>query len=75
MQRLLSRLGYPTLIILSLVMCLAPFTPEPHLVEKFRLLRQGTLTRPLDIFDVFFHLAPALLLAAKVSLERPWRRR
>jgi hypothetical protein len=75
MQRFLSRLGYPTLIILSLLLGLAPFAPEPHLMEKFRLLRQGALTRPLDIFDLFFHLAPALLLAAKISLDRPWRRR
>jgi hypothetical protein len=75
MQRFLSRLGYPTLIVLSLALGLAPFTPEPHLMEKFRLLRQGALTRPLDIFDVFFHLAPALLLLVKLSLDRPWRRR
>lgn len=74
MRRFLLNLGYPTLIILTLAMGLAPFTPEPHLVEKFRMLQQGGLTRPLDIFDVFFHLAPALLLAAKIAVDRPWRR-
>ncbi|ACL73037.1 hypothetical protein Tgr7_1956 [Thioalkalivibrio sulfidiphilus HL-EbGr7] len=37
---------------------LAPFVPEPHLVEKTRMLFEGTLTRPLDIFDLFMHLAP-----------------
>lgn len=75
MRRFLLSLGYPTLVILTLAMGLAPFTPEPHLVEKFRMLWQGELTRPLDIFDVFFHLVPAILLASKVAVDRPWRRR
>jgi hypothetical protein len=74
MKRFLSHLGYPTLILLSLVLGLSPFVPEPHLVEKLRMLREGTLTRPLDIFDLFFHLAPAILLMFKLFLERPWRR-
>jgi hypothetical protein len=75
MQRLLSYFSYPVLILLTLVLGLAPFAPEPHLVEKLRMLRQGTLTRPLDVFDLFFHLLPAILLLLKLSLERPWRRR
>lgn len=53
------------LILLTLVMLGAPFVPEPHLIEKMRMLSQGTLHRPIDIFDVFWHLLPALLLAAK----------
>jgi hypothetical protein len=40
--------------------------PEPHLVEKMRMLAAGTLTEPLDIFDMFWHLLPATLLAVKV---------
>jgi hypothetical protein len=75
MQRLLSHFGYPTLLLLTLALGLAPFAPEPHLVEKLRMLRQGTLTRPLDIFDLFFHLVPAILLLIKLTLDRPWRRR
>jgi len=54
------------LVVAAVLMALAPFTPEPHLVEKFRMLMAGTLTRPLDIFDVFWHLAPAILLAIKL---------
>lgn len=54
------------LIVAAIVMLLAPFSPEPHLVEKFKMLRAGTLTRPLDIFDVFWHLAPSALLALKL---------
>jgi hypothetical protein len=43
-----------------------PAQPEPHLVEKLRMLMSGTLTNPVDIFDLFFHSAPALLLAVKL---------
>ncbi|QED26651.1 hypothetical protein FRD01_05195 [Microvenator marinus] len=32
-----------------------PLGPEPHLVEKFGMLSRGELTRPIDIFDVFYH--------------------
>jgi hypothetical protein len=44
--------------------------PEPHLVEKMRMLADGTLTRPLDVFDVFWHLLPASLLAIKLARRR-----
>ena len=74
MKKFLSYLNYPLLIVATLLLGLAPFSPEPHLVEKTRFLMQGELTRPLDIFDLFYHLAPALLLMLKLALEQPWRR-
>ena len=58
------------LIALAVWMAGAPFTPEPHLVEKLRLLFQGTLTRPLDIFDLLMHAAPSVLLAVKLARRR-----
>ncbi len=73
MKRFFSHLNYPLLIAATLLLGLAPFVPEPHLVEKTRLLMQGELTRPLDIFDLFFHLAPFLLLIIKLTLDKPWR--
>lgn len=54
-------------VLLALTLGLAPFMPEPHLFEKVRMLVQGTLVKPVDIFDLFFHLAPWLLLAAKLT--------
>lgn len=63
------------LAIAALVMALAPFTPEPHLLEKFRMLLAGTLTRPVDIFDVFWHLAPAILLAVQLIRRNTTRGR
>jgi hypothetical protein len=40
--------------------------PEPHLVEKLRMLSQGVLTKPIDIFDLFLHASAPLLLLAKI---------
>lgn len=55
---------YSFLIPAALLLGLAPFAPEPHLVEKVRMLFSGTLSKPIDIFDLFLHGAlPALLVA------------
>lgn len=64
------------LIWLALVagwLAIAPIQPEPHLIEKWRMLTQGTLVRPLDIFDLFLHTTPLVLLALR--LIRSARRR
>jgi hypothetical protein len=45
---------------------LAPFVPEPHIVEKIRMMFQGNLKKPLDIFDLFWHSAPFVLLIIKL---------
>jgi hypothetical protein len=65
-MRHIDQIPMPLLVALTLFMLGAPFVPEPHLVEKLRMLAAGVLTRPLDIFDVFWHLLPAALLALKV---------
>ena len=62
----IDRIPFPLLIVITVFMLGAPFVPEPHLVEKMRMLGEGTLTRPLDVFDVFWHLLPATLLAVKI---------
>jgi len=65
MLKLLDQIPYLPLILLAVFMLLAPFRPMPHVVEKLIMLKNGALTRPLDIFDLFFHLAPSLLLLLK----------
>jgi len=62
----LDRIPLVVLIIAALTLGLAPFVPEPHLWEKLKMLVAGTLSRPLDIFDMLWHAAPWLLLAAKL---------
>jgi hypothetical protein len=66
----IDRIPTGPLAAVALFMALSPFAPEPHLLEKFRMLTEGTLTRPADIFDVFWHLSPAALLAAKLLRAR-----
>jgi hypothetical protein len=53
-------------VIASLTLGLAPFVPEPHLLEKLRMLVAGELARPIDIFDLVMHGAPWVLLLLKL---------
>lgn len=64
---LLDRLPFGPVLVIAVMLAAAPLTPEPHLVEKLRMLAQGTLSRPLDIFDLFLHGTPLLILAAKAG--------
>lgn len=57
---------YKILIPLAVLLGLAPFYPEPHLVEKLRMLSAGRLTRPLDIFDLLWHGWPLILLTYRL---------
>lgn len=65
-MRWLDRIPLYLLILVAAWMAVAPITPEPHLVEKVRMLSQGTLTRLIDIFDLLYHMAPMVLLALRV---------
>jgi len=63
----LDRIPLVILVPLALLLGLAPFLPEPHLWEKLKMLAAGTLSRPIDIFDLVYHAAPVLLLALKLA--------
>lgn len=63
---ILDRISWPIVIMLCLTLGLSPFFPEPHLWEKLKMLAAGTLTRPIDIFDLLFHAAPWLVAILKV---------
>lgn len=65
-MRWLDRIPLYLLVLVAAWLAVAPISPEPHLVEKARMLSQGVLTRPLDIFDLIFHIAPIGLVALKV---------
>lgn len=60
--------NFPLVILVALAawMAVAPISPEPHLIEKLRMLGHGTLTKPLDIFDLCMHSAPLVLLALRL---------
>lgn len=61
--------SYPVLILLCLTLGLAPFFPQPHIVEKLRMLFAGALSRPIDIFDLLLHSAPFALLAVRIVMD------
>lgn len=63
----LDQIPLQYLVLAALTLGLAPFFPEPHLVEKLRMLVQGSLTKPIDIFDLLLHAAPWLVLFAKLA--------
>ncbi|MGB5474025.1 MAG: RND transporter [Gammaproteobacteria bacterium] len=65
----LDRIPFALLLPLAVVLALAPFTPEPHLLEKLRMLFSGTLTRPVDIFDLILHGTPLLLVILKLTVR------
>lgn len=69
----LDRIPLLWLSLIAAWLAVAPVVPEPHLIEKLRMLTQGQLTRPVDIFDLLLHSVPALLLALR--LWRDARRR
>jgi hypothetical protein len=62
----IDSITYSTLIPISLIIGLAPFYPKPHLFEKLQMLKDGNLKKPLDIFDLLYHLTPITILAFKV---------
>ncbi len=63
---------FPLVLIIAacLLLGLAPFTPEPHVWEKLKLLMEGSLVRPLDIFDLLMHGAPFVVLLLKLQRVR-----
>lgn len=67
MGKLIDNAPFWLIAVLAVVMGLAPFQPQPHLVEKLGMLADGTLVRPLDIFDLFWHsLFPVLFVVKAV---------
>jgi hypothetical protein len=62
----MKRLPISLLVILCLTLGLAPFVPEPHLWQKLKMLAGGTLTRPVDIFDLMLHGFPFVLLVLRL---------
>ncbi len=53
-------------LAIALTLGLAPFVPEPHIWEKLKMLGNGELQRPIDIFDLLLHGIPWVLLGLKL---------
>jgi len=66
MLKYIDKIPLLPLTIAAIFMSLAPFAPEPHLIEKLRMLSNGELTKGLDIFDLFWHSFLIVLLAIRL---------
>jgi len=72
MLKYIDRIPLGPLVIITLVMAFAPFSPEPHLVEKSRMLAEGELSKAIDIFDLFWHTFLIVILAIRlIRLKKP----
>ncbi len=69
MMEWIDKLPFWPLGAFALLLALAPFAPEPHLVEKLRMLSEGTLTKPIDILDLFWHSWAPVLFAVRAYRE------
>lgn len=65
-MKFLDKIPFRTVIIMTIFLGLAPFVPEPHLWQKLKMLVGGDLVKSVDIFDMFFHMAPGMVLLAKI---------
>jgi len=63
----IDRLTLGTVVLIALTLGLAPFVPEPHVWEKLKMLMDGSLAKPIDIFDLFLHGTPWILLILKLG--------
>lgn len=67
MEKFLNGISWELAILACLTLGLAPFVPQPHIVEKLRMLFKGTLSRPIDWFDLVLHGAPWIILILKAA--------
>lgn len=70
MNKIMNKIPLSLLIVLCLTLGLAPFRPQPHLLEKLAMLVAGDLVQAIDIFDLLLHASPWLLLILKLALPK-----
>jgi len=59
----LDKIPLVPLVFAAIIMAVLPFGATPHLAEKLAMLVDGTLQRPIDVFDLLMHgTASALLI-------------
>lgn len=68
MMKILDSIPLSVIVILCLTLGLAPFSPQPHVWEKLKMLLDGNLSSPIDIFDLVMHGFPFILLIFKLAL-------
>jgi len=65
-MKFLDTISWPVVLVLCLTLGFAPYSPEPHIWQKLKMLSSGSLSNPIDIFDFVLHGAPWFLLFVKL---------
>ena len=55
LNRILDSLPPGPIMIFGGLYFFMPIVPEPHLVQKFLMIKNGIPLAPIDIFDIFVH--------------------
>jgi hypothetical protein len=70
MFRFIDKLPLAPIALGALLLGLAPFASDPHLVVKLKMLFEGALFEPMDIFDLCMHGCLPVLLLIKLARLR-----
>ncbi|MCW8831356.1 MAG: hypothetical protein OQK32_07555 [Gammaproteobacteria bacterium] len=62
----IDKIPLTTLLVAAVLLAVLPLHSTPHLIEKLDMLADGTLRRPIDIFDLFMHGTPSVLLIVRL---------
>jgi len=65
MNTFINKIPWSFVILACILLGLAPFFPQPHLIEKVVMLSRGELKKSIDIFDLCWHIFPFFLLLLK----------
>jgi hypothetical protein len=66
MLKWIDKIPLVPLVGAAILLAVLPLHSTPHLLEKLGMLVQGTLVKPIDIFDLFMHGTPAVLLIVRL---------
>ncbi|VAW60987.1 hypothetical protein MNBD_GAMMA10-492 [hydrothermal vent metagenome] len=66
MRKFIHNIPLLPIAVVAFFLAMAPFAPEPHLWQKLKMLFDGSLSKPVDIFDLFMHGTPLVLLIIKL---------
>ena len=71
-MKFFDRIPLAPLLVFAVFLSIAPFPfqPQPHLLQKIIMLVNGTLSKPVDMFDLFWHSFGLILLALKLYRMR-----
>ena len=66
MLKWIDKLPLVPLVGVAILLAVLPLHSTPHLLEKLGMLVQGTLVKPIDIFDLLMHGTPAALVIIRL---------